>query len=183
MLGINFKGRYNRRKYWSMTLLCGLLCLMVNIPLVPIISKIEEHEIQIKIAKTIYTKKGSVAHEDIEKVKAQVERTQYSHPGTKAIIEENIADMEKMSKQELENVSKEGFPVLLLPLGIFILILNLYFSLLAFSFYVKRAHDLNKSGWFVFLMSLVPVANLFYILYIVLAKGHPGDNSYGQPPV
>lgn len=40
--------------------------------------------------------------------------------------------------------------------------------------FIKRAHDVNKSGWFI----LVPVYNL----YLLFAKGTDDDNNYGVKP-
>lgn len=39
---------------------------------------------------------------------------------------------------------------------------------------MKRAHDINNSGW----MVLIP----FYFVYIILAKGSDGGNDYGLDP-
>jgi uncharacterized membrane protein YhaH (DUF805 family) len=39
---------------------------------------------------------------------------------------------------------------------------------------VKRAHDVNRSGWFI----LLP----FYNLYLILADGTDGNNNYGISP-
>lgn len=44
---------------------------------------------------------------------------------------------------------------------------------------IRRAHDFNKSGWWA-LLSLVPVANLFFLF----VPGTDGENAYGKktPP-
>ena len=39
---------------------------------------------------------------------------------------------------------------------------------------VKRAHDVNKSGWFLFLP--------FYNLFLIFAEGTDGNNDYGIVP-
>ena len=48
---------------------------------------------------------------------------------------------------------------------------------------VRRLHDCDRSGWW-WLLSLVPLLNAFFWLYLLLAPGTPGVNSYGaaNPP-
>ena len=49
-------------------------------------------------------------------------------------------------------------------------------------FLIQRLHDLNHSGWMCLLM-FIPLVNLFFMLYVVFARGTPGSNNYGlQPP-
>lgn len=47
-----------------------------------------------------------------------------------------------------------------------------------FSLLVRRAHDLNLSGWFS-LVFFIPIFGLFYLL---LASGTNGANQYGEDP-
>jgi uncharacterized membrane protein YhaH (DUF805 family) len=47
--------------------------------------------------------------------------------------------------------------------------------------YVKRLHDINKSGIYA-LYLLIPVYNFFYLIYLFVAKGTVGDNKYGKDP-
>ena len=46
---------------------------------------------------------------------------------------------------------------------------------------IRRLHDGNKSGWFL-LLSFIPIVN-FYFLYLLIARGTPGTNRFGPPPV
>jgi uncharacterized membrane protein YhaH (DUF805 family) len=46
---------------------------------------------------------------------------------------------------------------------------------------VKRLHDLNMSGWFYWL-SLIPLVNLIFGLYMLFARGTVGPNRYGPDP-
>ena len=46
---------------------------------------------------------------------------------------------------------------------------------------VRRLHDCDKSGWF-FLLCFVPFAN-FYILYLFVNAGTPGDNRFGPEKI
>ncbi len=45
---------------------------------------------------------------------------------------------------------------------------------------IKRLHDLNKTGW-LYLLSIVPLVNLFFWIYLLVWKGDEGDNQYGSP--
>ena len=47
---------------------------------------------------------------------------------------------------------------------------------------IRRLHDLNKSGWFM-LLSLVPLVNVIFWLYILFAPGTTGWNDYGADPL
>lgn len=46
-------------------------------------------------------------------------------------------------------------------------------------FLTRRLHDLNKTGWLCLLL-LVPMIQFFFILYVLLAKGTPHRNDYGD---
>ena len=46
-------------------------------------------------------------------------------------------------------------------------------------FLTRRLHDLNKTGWRCLLL-LVPMIQFFFILYVLLAKGTPHRNDYGD---
>lgn len=47
---------------------------------------------------------------------------------------------------------------------------------------IRRLHDLDKSGWFVFIM-FVPIINLLFIVYLLVAKGTTGLNRFGADPL
>lgn len=59
-------------------------------------------------------------------------------------------------------------------------------SLIAFIgwgiFSVRRLHDLNKSGAYIFLF-FIPVINLAFFIYLFFAKGTVGYNEYGADPL
>ncbi len=52
-----------------------------------------------------------------------------------------------------------------------------YFTII---FAVRRLHDLNQSGW-LWLLFLVPLANIGLALYLLFAPGTQGSNNYGAP--
>lgn len=47
---------------------------------------------------------------------------------------------------------------------------------------VRRLHDLNKTGWFM-LLGLVPLINIIFLFYLLLAPGTNGWNDYGEDPL
>lgn len=60
-----------------------------------------------------------------------------------------------------------------------------YIALIVFSVIVmiQRLHDLNKTGW-MWLLALVPFANIYLLIILIFFKGTPGRNNYGlqTPP-
>lgn len=59
----------------------------------------------------------------------------------------------------------------------------LYIPMVVFSlaFTVRRLHDLDQTGW-LSLLTFVPIVNFFFFLYLWIAPGTQGGNSYGPPP-
>lgn len=49
-------------------------------------------------------------------------------------------------------------------------------------FAIRRLHDLNRSAWFL-LITLIPVVNIFFPLYLFFAKGTVGSNRFGADPL
>lgn len=53
----------------------------------------------------------------------------------------------------------------------------------AFCLYIKRFHDMDKSGWFSLLL-IVPVVNMFVgLFWLGFVKGTDGANKYGEDPL
>lgn len=68
-------------------------------------------------------------------------------------------------------------------IGIAIMVIA-YIAIMVFSviLMIQRLHDLNKTGW-MWLLSLVPFANIYLLIILIFFKGTPGGNNYGlQPP-
>ncbi len=51
-----------------------------------------------------------------------------------------------------------------------------------FAVYVKRAHDRNRTGWFVLLL-FVPLVNLWPLVEFFFLRGTEGPNKYGPDPI
>lgn len=69
-------------------------------------------------------------------------------------------------------------PVILVPYLAFYLAIVVFGVILA----VRRAHDIDLSGWFV-LIELIPVVGLIFALYLAFKKGTPGANRFGPNPL
>ncbi|MFD6323360.1 DUF805 domain-containing protein [Streptomyces sp. NPDC058442] len=46
---------------------------------------------------------------------------------------------------------------------------------------VRRLHDTNRSGWWIFI-GLVPLVGFIVMLVFLVSEGNPGDNKYGANP-
>lgn len=61
-------------------------------------------------------------------------------------------------------------------------VINIASLVIAVMFGKRRLNDLNRSGWF-FLLMIIPLVNLFLIIYMVFFSGTDGDNEYGPKAV
>ncbi|MCU4579615.1 DUF805 domain-containing protein [Acinetobacter gyllenbergii] len=68
-----------------------------------------------------------------------------------------------------------NFPIFLI---LVVAIVYIGFIYLSFIFTIRRLHDRNQSGWLSLLM-IVPLANLFLMIYLFCAKGTEGENNFG----
>lgn len=48
---------------------------------------------------------------------------------------------------------------------------------------VKRFHDRNKSGWWVLIIFVPVIGNLWYLIECGFLRGTPGPNDYGPDPL
>ena len=49
------------------------------------------------------------------------------------------------------------------------------------SVFVRRMHDIGKSGWWYFI-ALIPIIGGIWLLVLCLTEGTHGDNEYGPDP-
>lgn len=61
-------------------------------------------------------------------------------------------------------------------------VIDIFIVVVSLSFHVRRAHDLELSGWWCLLL-LVPLINIVFVLYMTFAKGTDGPNKYGPDPL
>ena len=66
------------------------------------------------------------------------------------------------------------------PINAFGSLINFIFMYFMFVFSIKRLHDFNKSGWFS-LFNLIPIVNLFFIVWLSMNIGDEGKNDFGYP--
>ena len=78
---------------------------------------------------------------------------------------------------DFDQVARENFLIVLLMSGFgFAVIIHQY------AVYIKRLHDLNKSGWNV-LWAIIPILGYLYLAFICFFfKGAEGSNDYGSDP-
>lgn len=69
-------------------------------------------------------------------------------------------------------------------LGIFPLMYVIYLLAVlipSLAVFVRRLHDIGKSGWW-FFISFIPIIGAIWLLVLLCTDGNPGENSYGPSP-
>ncbi|NJB81553.1 DUF805 domain-containing protein [Wenyingzhuangia aestuarii] len=46
---------------------------------------------------------------------------------------------------------------------------------------IRRLHDVNKSGWFMFI-ALIPLVGMIWLIVVLATEGDKGPNQYGPDP-
>lgn len=68
------------------------------------------------------------------------------------------------------------------------LVLSLSLLLPSLGVYVRRLHDVGKSGWWLlgfYVLACIPIINFFvmiYFIYLCCKDSEPGENEYGPNP-
>ncbi|MCT2409084.1 DUF805 domain-containing protein [Chryseobacterium antibioticum] len=68
-----------------------------------------------------------------------------------------------------------------IPYGFIYLIYALATFIPGLAVMVRRLHDVDKSGWWVFI-SLIPIVGTIWLLVLLATDGTPGANQYGVNP-
>lgn len=71
-----------------------------------------------------------------------------------------------------------------LVLGIFPLLYVIYILGIvvpSIAVFVRRMHDVGKSGWW-FFIGFIPIIGTIWLLVLLFTDGDPGENSYGPSP-
>lgn len=65
-------------------------------------------------------------------------------------------------------------------LSIISILLYLFFVTILYSLYIRRLHDLGRSGWWI-LTGFIPLVMFALIIIFLFLKGNKEDNKYGVP--
>jgi uncharacterized membrane protein YhaH (DUF805 family) len=65
--------------------------------------------------------------------------------------------------------------------GVFYTLYVLFAFIPGLAVAVRRLHDVNKSGWFIFI-ALIPLIGAIWLLVLYCTDGTPGVNQYGNNP-
>lgn len=68
-----------------------------------------------------------------------------------------------------------------LPYGWIYLLYALAVIIPGLSVFVRRMHDVGKSGWW-FFIALIPFVGIIWLLVLLCTDGNPGENMYGPSP-
>jgi uncharacterized membrane protein YhaH (DUF805 family) len=65
--------------------------------------------------------------------------------------------------------------------GYIYLAYGLFILLPSLAIYIRRLHDVGKSGWFLFI-SLIPLVGAIWLLVLLCTDSEANDNEYGPNP-
>jgi len=74
-----------------------------------------------------------------------------------------------------------GTTVSVLPYGYFYFALALAVLIPGLAVFVRRMHDIGKSGWWYFI-AFIPLVGAIWLLVLCCTEGVSGDNEYGADP-
>ena len=74
-----------------------------------------------------------------------------------------------------------GLTIMDLPYGFFYFAYALAMFIPGLAVFVRRMHDIGKSGWWYFI-ALIPIIGAIWLLVLCLTEGTLGDNEYGPDP-
>jgi len=67
--------------------------------------------------------------------------------------------------------------------GLFSSIFSLVVIVPALLVYIKRWHDRDKSGWWMLIVLIPLVGNIWFLVELGFLPGTPGPNRFGPPPL
>jgi uncharacterized membrane protein YhaH (DUF805 family) len=68
-----------------------------------------------------------------------------------------------------------------LPYGVFYFLYSLAVLIPGLAVYVRRLHDIGKSGWII-LIAIIPIIGPIWLLVLTLTASNHGENKYGSNP-
>ncbi|HVW90987.1 MAG TPA: DUF805 domain-containing protein [Devosia sp.] len=63
--------------------------------------------------------------------------------------------------------------------GFFVVFVGIFHVVPSLTVAVRRLHDVGRSGWW-YLLTFIPIANLFLFYWLGFQKSEPGSNDYGD---
>jgi uncharacterized membrane protein YhaH (DUF805 family) len=67
------------------------------------------------------------------------------------------------------------------PYGYFYLVYVLAVLIPGLAVFVRRLHDIGKTGWY-FLVAIIPIVGAIWLLILLVTDSNPGANKYGTNP-
>lgn len=67
------------------------------------------------------------------------------------------------------------------PYGLIYILYGLFIFMPSLAVSVRRLHDINKSGWWIFI-SLIPLIGGIWLIVLQATEGDSGSNEYGNDP-
>lgn len=161
----SYKGRWNRLKFW-------LYPLAIQLP------------IMIVIIWSVSTATFQWYMQDATEAKVNAIENQLEAIAA-AWLEQNTAEIEKELQEarsmlsESTNEAPQAFSVIaMLVMGI-LYILSIYVQIVT---YIKRFHDLGRSGWYC-LLAFIPFISIIALVWAGFFRWTSGPNKYGPDPL
>ncbi|MDR3496516.1 MAG: DUF805 domain-containing protein [Ancalomicrobiaceae bacterium] len=88
--------------------------------------------------------------------------------------------------QTMMSINDEGMPVFAPPFYVFLAVCGVIYIFLligGLAGAVKRLHDRDRTGWFIFIQLIPIVGPIWFIVEVGFLRGTPGANRYGVDPL
>ena len=160
----SYKGRWNRLKFWIYPLAIQLPIIVILLGGISTVSLQGYQEQAIEA-------KAKAIEQQLETI-------------TVAWLEQDTSELEmELEKTKQMLTETPGAPggmssILMVVLGI-LYIITFYVSIVT---YIKRFHDLWKSGWYTLIM-FIPFISILGIIWLGFFKWTSGPNKYGPDPL
>ena len=161
----SYKGRWNRLKLWLYPLVVTLPIMLLVLFAISLTS-LQWYKLQAIEAK-------------VSTLESQIATSQSIAPeGDYSSLSEELGEAKQLLLEESEGYSPDMNPILMILVSIFYII-AIYVGIVS---YIKRFHDLGKSGWFTLFM-FIPFVSIIFTIWIYFFKWTPGENQYGPDPL
>lgn len=87
-----------------------------------------------------------------------------------------IAQLTALIADVIDHLDTNIITDMVISTSLFVWVILIFFGSIALV--VKRLHDTNHSGWY-YLITIIPLIDIIFFLYLLLAPGTEGDNQYG----